>query len=158
MEGRVAGDQILDEHDEQDVGDEELLLVLRGRARFELDREPIDAPAGTFVSSPPNGRRTAFAEEAGTTIVALDGTPGRAYQPRGWELWTGLAPLYDRGEYAEVVDRLRLVVDDHPSYPLLFYNLACCESLTGQTTDALDHLRRAIAMSDEFPHAREGRS
>ena len=38
---------------------------------------------------------------------------------------------------------------DHPSYPLLFYNLACCESLTGQTTDALDHVPRAIAMSDE---------
>jgi hypothetical protein len=33
---------------------------------------------------------------------------------------------------------------------LLFYNLACCESLAGRTTDALDHLRRAIDMSEEF--------
>jgi hypothetical protein len=33
---------------------------------------------------------------------------------------------------------------------LLFYNLACCESLTGRTTDALDHPRRAIDMSEEF--------
>jgi hypothetical protein len=33
---------------------------------------------------------------------------------------------------------------------MLFYNLACCESLSGRTTDALDHLRQAIEMSEEF--------
>jgi hypothetical protein len=33
---------------------------------------------------------------------------------------------------------------------MLFYNLACCESLSGRTTDALDHLRHAIEMSEEF--------
>ena len=31
---------------------------------------------------------------------------------------------------------------------MLFYNLACCESLAGRTTDAVDHLRRAIDMSE----------
>jgi hypothetical protein len=147
---RAAGDRIINEHDEQDVGDEELFLVLRGRAAFELDGDRVDAPTGTLVFSPSGVRRTAFAEEAGTTIVALDGTPGQAYEPRGWELWTTLVPLYEAGEYAEVADRLRATVEDHPQYPLLFYNLACCESRTGRATDALDHLGRAIAMSDEF--------
>jgi hypothetical protein len=147
---RGAGARIINEHDEQDVGDEELFLVMSGRAVFELDGERVDAPAGTLVFSPPGVRRTAFAEEAGTTIVALDGTPGRAYEPRGWELWTPLAPLYHAGEYAEVADRLRVVVEEHPQYALLFYNLACGESLTGRTTDALDHLQRAIALSEEF--------
>jgi len=33
---------------------------------------------------------------------------------------------------------------------MLFYNLACCESLAGRTTDAVDHLRRAINMSERF--------
>ena len=33
---------------------------------------------------------------------------------------------------------------------MLFFNLACCESLIGRTDDALDHLRRAIAMSEEW--------
>jgi tetratricopeptide (TPR) repeat protein len=147
---RAAGDRIINEHDEQDVGDEELFLVLRGRAVFELDGERIDAPTGTLVFSPSGVKRTAFAEEAGTTIVALDGTPGRAYEPRGWELWTTLAPLYDAGEHAEVADRLRVVVEEHPQYALLFYNLACCESLSGRTADALSHLRQAIALNDEF--------
>jgi tetratricopeptide (TPR) repeat protein len=95
-------------------------------------------------------QRTAFAEEAGTTIIALDGTPGKAYEPRGWELWTPLVPLYEAGEYAEVADRLRVLVEAAPQYALLFYNLACCESLTGQATHALGHLRQAIDLSEQF--------
>jgi hypothetical protein len=30
------------------------------------------------------------------------------------------------------------------------YNLACCESLAGRTTDALEHLRQAIDRSEQF--------
>jgi hypothetical protein len=30
---------------------------------------------------------------------------------------------------------------------MLFFNLACCESQCGRTSDALDHLRHAIEMS-----------
>jgi tetratricopeptide (TPR) repeat protein len=147
---RDAGDRIINEHDEQDVGDEELFLVLRGRAVFELDGERIDAPAGTLVYCRPGAARTAIAEEAGTEVAAVDGTPGKAYEPRGWELWTPLAPLYDAGEYAEVADRLRVAVEQHPRYGLLFFNLACCESRIGRTGEALEHLRRAIALSEEF--------
>jgi hypothetical protein len=36
---------------------------------------------------------------------------------------------------------------------MLFFNLACCESLCGRTSDALDHLRHAIEMSEEFRHS-----
>jgi hypothetical protein len=59
-------------------------------------------------------------------------------------------PLYEAGEYAEVADRLRVLVQAAPQYALLFYNLTCCESLTGQTADALEHLRHAIEMTEEF--------
>ena len=45
---------------------------------------------------------------------------------------------------------LREAVEASPQYALLFFNLACCESLIGQTSDALDHLRHAIDMSEEF--------
>jgi tetratricopeptide (TPR) repeat protein len=146
---REAGDRIINEHDETD-GDEELYLVVRGRAVFELDGDRVDAPAGTFVFARPAVKRTAFAEEPATTIIAVGGTPGKAYDPRGWELWAPLWPLYEAGEHAEVAERLRVVVEAHPQYALLFYNLACCESMTGRTKDALDHLRRAIDMSEQF--------
>ena len=63
---------------------------------------------------------------------------------------------YEAGEYAEVADRLRGLVEAHPQYAELFYNLACCESLAGRTTDAVDHLRRAIDMSERFrAHAKD---
>jgi tetratricopeptide (TPR) repeat protein len=147
----AAGDRVINEHDEDDpTADQELFLVLRGHAVFELDGDRVDAPAGTLVFAPPRMKRTASAMEEGTTILAIEGTPGRAYEARGWELWAPLAPLYQAGEYAEVANRLRALVAATPQYPMLFFNLACCESLAGRTSDALDHLRRAIEMSDEF--------
>jgi len=145
--GRDPGDRIINEHDESDEN-EELYVVLQGRAVFELDGERVDAPAGTLVFAHPGVKRTAFAEEPETTIIALGGTPGQAYEPDGWELWAPLRPLYEKGEYAEVADRARVLVEAHPQYADLFYNLACCESLAGRTTDAVDHLRRAIDMSE----------
>ena len=88
--GRNVGDRILNEDDEltrepghlraerlADDANEDLYLVHVGRARFELDGEPVDAPSGTFVFVPPGVRRTAFAEEPGTTIVAVGVFRGR---------------------------------------------------------------------------------
>ena len=147
---RDAGDRIINEHDESDESNEELYVVLRGRATFELDGERVDAPTGTLVFARPGVKRTAFAEEAETSILALGGIPGEAYEPDGWEPWAPLRPHYEAGEYAEVADRLRGLVEAHPQYAELFYNLACCESLAGRTTAALEHLGRAIEMSEQF--------
>jgi tetratricopeptide (TPR) repeat protein len=147
--GRDVGDRIINDHDEADEN-EELYLVERGRARFELDGEQVDAPTGTLVFARPGVRRTAFAEEPATTIVALGGTPGEAYQPVGWELWAPLRPLYESGKYAEAADRGRELIDAHPEYPELIYNVACCESLAGRTDDAIEHLRLAAERSDRM--------
>jgi tetratricopeptide (TPR) repeat protein len=146
--GRNAGDRIINEHDEAGE-DEELYLVHSGRATFELDGERVDAPAGTFVFAAPGVKRTAFAEEPDTTIVAVGGTPGKAYEDSGWDLWGPAAGrLYQEGQYAEAADRARPVVEAHPEYPLLAYNLACCESLAGRTSDAIEHLRLALDGSE----------
>jgi tetratricopeptide (TPR) repeat protein len=148
---REAGDRIINEHDEsEESSDEELYLVHRGRARFELGGERVDAPAGTFVFAPPGVKRTAFAEEPGTTILALGGTPGKAYQAHGWEIWAPLRPLYESGEYAEAADRGRKLAEAHPEYAGLTYNLACCEALAGRTSDAIEHLRQAIDRAEQF--------
>jgi tetratricopeptide (TPR) repeat protein len=148
---RDAGDRIINEHDESEPdANEELYLVLRGRAVFELDGDRVVAPAGTFVFARPGVKRTAFAEEPETTIIALGGTPGQAYEADGWELWAPLRPLYEAGEYAEAADRGLELAEANPQYAGLFYNVACCESLAGRTTEAIDHLRRAIEMSERF--------
>jgi len=147
---RDAGDRIINEHDESDDSNEELYFVVRGRAVFELDGDRMDAPTGTLVFARPGVKRAAFAEEPETTIIALGGIPGKAYEPDGWELWAPLRPLYEAGEYAEVADRGRVLAEAQPQYADLFYNVACCESLAGRTTDAIDHLRRSIEMSERF--------
>jgi hypothetical protein len=142
---REAGDRIINEHDESEPdGNEELYLVQSGRATFELDGEQLDAGVGTLVFVPPGVKRTAFAVEPGTTILALGGVPGKAYEAGGWELWAPLRQLYEAGRFAEAADRGLELVAAHPEYPELFYNVACCESLSGRTADALEHLRLAI--------------
>jgi tetratricopeptide (TPR) repeat protein len=147
--GRVAGDRIINEHDEAGEA-EELYVVHRGRATFELDDERVDAPAGTLVFARPGVKRTAYAEEPQTTILAIGGMAGQAYEPDGWELWAPFKRLYLAGRYAEAADAARPVVDAHPQYAGLLYNLACCESLAGRTGEALEHLRRAIDTSARF--------
>ncbi len=150
----AAGDLVINEHDEGDpTADQELFLVLRGHAVFELDDEQVEAPAGTLVFAPPHTKRIATAKEEGTTIILVEGTPGRGYEPRGWELWAPLVPLYAAGEYVEVANRLDALIAASPQYPMLFFNLACCESMSGRTSDALDHLRHAVEMSEEFRQA-----
>jgi len=150
--GKEAGDRLINEHDESEEQDlqEELYLVQRGRARFELDGEQVDAPAGTLVFARPSVKRTAFAEEPGTTIVALGGTPGKAYEPHGGELWLPLNHLYESGQYAEAADRGREEIEAHPEYPMPLYNLACCESLAGRPAEAVEHLRLAIERGEQF--------
>jgi tetratricopeptide (TPR) repeat protein len=147
--GREAGDRIINEHDEADGGDaqEELYIVQSGRARFELDGEEVDAPAGTLVFAKPGVKRTAFAEEAGTTLIAVGAVPGEPYRVWGAEIWGPFHALYQDGKYAEAADEARATVEAS-GYPLPLYNLACCESLAGRKEDALEHLRRALELSN----------
>ena len=147
---RNAGDRVINEHDEEDDGSEELYFVARGRAVFELDGERVDAPAGAFVFVKPGVTRTAFAEEAGTTILSVGGVPGKAYEASGWEIWAPINALYQAGDYEAAAERLREVIESDGQYPMLWYNLACLESLTGRKTDALEHLRQAVGKSEQF--------
>src|SRR4051812_48217608 len=101
--GREAGDRIINEHDEQDE-QEELYLVHSGRARFEIGGETVDAPTGTFVFVEPGAVRTAFAEEPQTTLIALGGMPGQAYEAFGGEIWMPFGAAFREGRYAEVAD------------------------------------------------------
>jgi glyoxylase-like metal-dependent hydrolase (beta-lactamase superfamily II) len=148
---KEAGDRIINEHQEDAPdGQEELYIVTRGRAVFELDGERRDAPAGTLVAVPKSVTRTAFAEEAGTTVVSVGGTPGEAYYPAGWELWYPLRQRYLAGERAEVLEPLRKIVAENPQYALLHYNLACLESLNGNRAEAIEQLGEAIELQEQF--------
>jgi len=58
--------------------------------------------------------------------------------------------VYEAGDYAQVVERGRELIDANAPSALLAYNVACCESLTGHRAEALTHLRTAVELSDMF--------
>jgi mannose-6-phosphate isomerase-like protein (cupin superfamily) len=85
----AAGVEVIERHNERNPDDqehEELYVVVRGRARFEIGGETLDAPAGTAVFIPdPGAERRAVAEEAGTLILTVGAEPGTAFEVSGWE-------------------------------------------------------------------------
>lgn len=94
-----AGQLVVEEHDERSGtgpgGHEELYVVVRGHARFTIDGEELDAPAGTLVFLPePEAVRVATALEDGTLVMAFGGRADAPYEVSPWEprfLVTGLA-------------------------------------------------------------------
>jgi tetratricopeptide (TPR) repeat protein len=147
--GRRTGDRIINEHSEED-DQEELYLVLQGRATFELDGERVDAPAGTLIFAEPGVKRTAFADEDGTTVVVVGGKPGKAYEVLGFEVWAPFGRLYEAGDYAEAADQARGAIEARPEAVGAFFCLACCEALAGRLDDAARHLRHALERSERL--------
>ena len=77
-----AGTVVVEPHDEDDHV--EMYFVHTGAARFTLDGETFDAPAGTYVYlDEPKVRREAYALEAGTTVLSFGGPP--TFRPSDWE-------------------------------------------------------------------------
>ena len=140
--GENVGDRLVPSHTE-DPGNEELYVVLRGRARFEVDGESVDAPAGTLVYCAPEADRTAFAEEPGTAVLAVGSVVGKAYTAGGWEIWAPFHPQYEAGEYEALIERAREPVEAS-GHAMPLYNLACCEALAGHKEDAIGHLGTAL--------------
>ena len=127
---RETGDAIVGGYDGDSEPNEELFVVVSGCAVFHIDGESVEAPAGALVYTPP-GRTTAVATEPGTTFLAVGGSPGKAYDAMGWELWAPLVPLYESGQHAELASRLKAVIAANPQYPMLVYNLAPHPRRTG---------------------------
>jgi hypothetical protein len=151
-----AGEHLIEEHDETGSGagrHEELYVVIAGRARFTIDGDEHDAPAGTLVFLPdPESRRLAIALEDGTTAIAVGGAPGRPYEVSPWEVTFAAKPLADAGDPGAAADLLADELAAQPSNAHLLYNTACFEALAGRRDDAIAHLRAAVEVA---PQTRE---
>jgi tetratricopeptide (TPR) repeat protein len=143
-----AGKRVIEEHDEtgSTAGrHEELYVVVTGRATFTLAGDEVDAPAGTLVFvRDPETRRGAIAQEDGTTVLVVGGTPGKPYEVSIWDEAADAYPLYREGRHEEAAEILRGVAEHHPRAWGVLYNLACFESLSGRHEAALEHLRPAV--------------
>lgn len=152
-----AGQRLIGEHDELGVGaggHQELYLVTRGRARFTVDGDEIEVPAGTFVFvDDPASKRGAVAEEEGTTVVAVGGKPGEAFTVSPWERNSAALRFWETKEWDKAIESLSRLHEEEPDSAGVLYNLACAESLDGRTADALEHLARAIELHADFAEA-----
>jgi hypothetical protein len=70
----------------------------------------------------------------------------RRLAPEVW--WDSARPLYAAGQYADAAAKGRELIEARPDQPYLYFNTACCESLAGQTSGAIEHLRQAIELWD----------
>jgi uncharacterized cupin superfamily protein len=67
-------------HDHADDGQEEVYVVLRGQAEFEIDGERIAVDAGRMLRVEPASRRRVRPGRDGVRILAIGRPPGAAYE------------------------------------------------------------------------------
>ena len=148
-----AGHDVVEEHDETGAGaggHQELYLVLRGHARFTIDGEELDAPAGTVVFLPePATRRAAKAAQDDTMVLAVGGDPAAPYAVSPWEHWFAAEPAWAAGDYDGAVATMLEGLPEHEGNPNLHYQLACALALGGRHDEALEHLGKAYAAAPE---------
>jgi quercetin dioxygenase-like cupin family protein len=140
------GESLVPEH-EEDSGNEELYVVVRGRAAFTVDGERIDAPAGTLIHVLSGEKRTAVSEEAGTIVVAIGATIGQANEPSGWTGFVVADALRRDGRVDEGRTVIREMIDRFPDAWHAPYNAACYEALAGNPDEAFELLRQAQRMN-----------
>jgi hypothetical protein len=148
-----AGEDVVEDHTEADDagrGHQEMYVVLSGHARFEVDGEMVDAPAGTLVFLPePTSRRHAVAQADGTTVLALGGEPGVPYEVSAWEWRFRAQPHIDAEEWEKGIALMHDGLAARPGDASLLYNLACFEANLGRLDDATAHLQEALEAEPE---------
>jgi tetratricopeptide (TPR) repeat protein len=143
------GDVAINEHDEEG-GDQELYFVVTGHAVFTIGDDEVDAPAGTFVFVQPSATRKAVAKAAETTVVAVGGTAGKAFEVRNWERSAHALAHWETEDWEAAIADFSRLHEEEPKNALFLYNLACAESRAGRADAALDHLRRAAELEARF--------
>ena len=145
-----VGDLVVEEHKEGS-GHEEVYVVVSGLARFTIDDDEFDAPAGTIVYLPdPGAVRSATSQEEGTTVLAVGGWPDKAFEPSGWEWRFEAEPLSDAGRHDEALAIMQDALEQFGESGAGLYHVARYEARAGRTEEATAHVTRALELNPEF--------
>ena len=146
----IEGGELVPEHDEAgfrigNSGQEELYIVVEGKATFDVDGEKIDAPSGTVVLVKPTSKRSAVAEEPGTTVIAVGGTPGEEFLVLPDEFAAAFEAYNDKDYERSIEIYQGILAAGFKNEAGIIYNIACNEALLGRADSAIEHLKQAIA-------------
>jgi mannose-6-phosphate isomerase-like protein (cupin superfamily) len=86
------GELLIIPHDELGEGEqqEELYLVVEGRAQFSCDGEDVELAPGEVLFARPGVKRQAIALESPTLLLIVGGRAGQPYSPPIWASdWRG---------------------------------------------------------------------
>jgi tetratricopeptide (TPR) repeat protein len=146
-----ASGRVVEEHSEEQLGHEEIYLVLRGRVRFTLGDDERELGAGQLVFvRDPSLRRGAVAVTDDAAVLAVGGKPGEAHEVSAWEYAFAASPHIRAGRYDEAKGLLREGLEVKPGSAPLLYDLACVEALAGEGDTALELLQEAVATDERF--------
>jgi quercetin dioxygenase-like cupin family protein len=68
------------EHDHSQDGQEEVYVILRGSADFEVDGERVHVDPDSVIRVPAGIKRKVFPGPDGVRVLALGGVPGSVYE------------------------------------------------------------------------------
>ncbi|HZC30400.1 MAG TPA: AraC family ligand binding domain-containing protein [Gaiellaceae bacterium] len=146
-----ANGRVIEEHTERVLLHEEIYLVLRGRVRFTVGDEEHELGRGQLVFlRDATLRRGAVALTDDAAVLAIGGKPGEAHEISAWEYTFAASPDVRAARYDEARRLLREGLEAKPGAPAILYDLACVESLAGETDTALELLDEAIAKNESF--------
>jgi quercetin dioxygenase-like cupin family protein len=143
-----AGQRVVEEHFERG-GHEEMYVVLRGRARFTLGDDEVDAPAGTIVYARPGTKRGAIAAEDDTAVLAVGAKPGEVFEPSPWEDLFAAFSYAGKGEIDKARGMITSAVARRPEEWQGHFNFACFEVLYGDKDAGIAELQRAFDLDPE---------
>src|SRR5581483_7072787 len=140
-----ANGRIVEEHTEQQLGHEEIYLVLRGRVRFTVDGNEHELGPGQLVFvRDPSLKRGGVALTDDAAVLAIGGKPGQAHEVSAWEYVFSASPHIEAGRWDEAIALMNEGLEVNPGDPAMLYNLACFEARAGRSEAALDHLVVAV--------------
>jgi len=97
-----ATGQVVDEHTEEQLGHQEMYLVLRGRVRFMVDGDEHELGPGQLVFlRDPSLRRSGVAVSDDAVVLAVGGKPGVPHEISAWEYFFVASPYLQAGDYDE---------------------------------------------------------
>jgi tetratricopeptide (TPR) repeat protein len=146
-----ATGQIVEEHSEEQLGHQEIYLVLRGRVRFTVDGNQHELGAGQLVFlRDPSLRRGGVALGDDAVVLAVGGKPGAAHEVSAWEYFFVASPHLQAGNYDKAKRLMEEGLEAKPGSPPLLYNLACVEALAGDCESALQHLNESVSKDERY--------